>query len=64
MHMSWEAFSSLADVPFQGYHPVLAVESVILPVAVAVARYEYQLVRVAPNVLFTKTAFMCFLVDT
>ena len=47
--MAWEAFSSLADVPFRGYHPVLAVESVILSVAVAVVRYEYQLVRAAPN---------------
>ena len=37
---TWETFRSLADVPFSGILSC-AVESVILPVAVAVARYEY-----------------------
>ena len=40
---AWEAFSSLADVPFWGYHPVCAIESVILPVAVAVKLPRYEL---------------------
>ena len=37
---TWETFSSLADVPFSGILSC-AVELVILPVAAAVARYEY-----------------------
>ena len=40
---TWETYSLLDDVLFLGYHLVATVESVILPVAVATAWYEHEL---------------------
>ena len=40
---TWETNSLLDDVPFLRYHLVATVESVILPVAVAMAWYKHEL---------------------